>query len=172
MINTSWVIIWWFPKTRFFLGVFLADMNRWNSFSSLSCVKWILAPFLSLFYCCFQLQEIINTYRKKRVSIIEPCRTERGSRGSARSPSAPFWNGRYWRTQQLFPSTTLRRGPLVPTAPGLFSFDDEEFSSLLYVYRNSLFLLASKLVREHGVWLQSKGDPAASLADARRITVF
>lgn len=136
--------------------------------------------FLSLFYCCFQLQEIINTNHRK-LGYYWTCSIERpivhwGSRGSARPPSAPFWNGHYgdpyWRTQQLFPTTTLRRGPLVPTATGLFSFDNEEFPSLLYVYRNCLLLLASKLVWEYGVWLQSKGDPAASLADARHITVF
>ena len=145
-------------------------MNRWNSFSSLSCVKWILAPFLSLFYCCFQLQEIINTYRKKRVSIIEPCRTERGSRGSARPPSAPFSNGQrdpYWRTQQLYPSTTFVRGRLVLSARALFSFEDEEFPSLFYVYQSSLLLRTSNLVRKSSVQLQSKGNSAMNFAGAR-----
>ena len=73
---------------------------------------------------------------------------------------------------QLFPSTTLRRGQLSPTAPELFSLDVEEFPSPLFVYRNSLFRLSSNLVRESGIRLQSEGDPAASLADAHHTTVF
>ena len=94
-----------------------------------------------------------------------------GVQGLCPTPISALWNGHYgdpnWRTQQLYPSTTFVRGRLVLSARALFSFEDEEFPSLLYVYQSSLLLRTSNLVRESSVQLQSKGNPAMSFAGTR-----